>query len=752
MMIEQSAHLDKVKAALEPSFLEQYELQKVLGSGAMGMVVQAYQKELHRDVAIKFIIECDSGRAELLKRFKREAQAMASMRHPNVCPLFDYGVSNGNPYLVTELLHGRPLNEHMLRLGKLPLEEAVSTFRQIAAGLACAHELGITHRDLKPANVFVCDDNRVMVVDFGLVSTVGAQTQLTKTGTVLGTPLYMSPEQVTGIGITTASDIFSMGIIAYEMFTGRQPSTASSMLSLLKEKLQGAWTPLRKLNPPDVPKHLCQLVDECMALEVDDRPNAKEVVKRLTPANTLELDDEVTVVPVTVEPPKPLSMKGPPLVLLMLALLPILAYWATTNSSKPTVLHIKQFKAIKVNTTSADFAAEANKSARAQLTITNSLDGQVITRQGQGAMKSSWHFKVNGLPPGTALRAILSLTSQGKNLTKSVELMTDLLEAKKVFDLPYQELPETERRISDVPIISGERYFFNLAKGYLGVVDLLSGELVHSLDDLPPGNLRGDASRLYHYGRDFEMRAFSQQNLKLIWKTNVPKKGYAARFFVDETHILLRLNEGGYMCLDKKSGREKWRVLDPFLTRPYHCGGGLLVTNHLTSGRLPFWDLETGKRLPKSKMNQAGMTLTLTRYYGGEFYLGLVPHQLLVGDPRKGIRLDIDTPGLCDQLSVSGERIVLLTNPATLTCYGRTNGKKIWQVDIEKNTPDSYLRCDGRYVFMMHKNDSFVCWDIESGRKLFQWNCNFDTPAEVVCHGNDVIFSADGSIQRMTVH
>ena len=750
-MIEQSAHLDKMKAALEPSFLEQYELQKVLGSGAMGMVVQAFQKELNRDVAIKFIIENDSGRAELLKRFKREAQAMAKMRHPNVCPLFDYGVSNDNPYLVTELLHGQPLSEHMLRLGTLPLDEAVSTFRQIAAGLACAHELGITHRDLKPANVFVCDDERVMVVDFGLVSTVGAQTQLTKTGAVLGTPLYMSPEQVTGINITTASDVFSMGIIAYEMFSGKQPSTAPSMLSLLKERMQGAWIPLRKLNPPGVPQKLCQLVDECMSLEVDDRPNAKEVVKRLTATRTLELDDEVTIEPVTVAPTKS-EKEYSPIVFLVLPLLLILAYWASTNSTKPAVLDIEQFKAVKVNTTSAEFAAKANKSARAQLTITNSLNGEVITRRGQGAMKNNWQFKVNGLPPGAALRAILSLTAQGKNLTKSVELMTDILDGRKIFALPYQKLPETERRISDVPIIDGERYFFSLAKGYLGVLDLESGKLLFSKDNLPPGNLRGDSAHLYYYCRSFEMYAFSKEDLTPIWKIKLPEKGFATRFFIDGPNILLRLNDGGYMCLDKESGKEKWRQLDPFLTRPYHCGGGLLVTNHLTSGRLPFWDIETGKRLPKSRMNQTGMTLTLARYYDGEFYLGLVPHQLLVGDPRKGIRLDIDTPGHCSKLSVSGERIVLLTNPATLTCYKRSNGEKLWQTDIAKNTPDSYLRCDGRYIFMMHRNHGFTCYDIESGRRLFDWKCNFDTPSEVLCHGNDVLFSADGSIQRMTIH
>src|SRR3974390_250064 len=227
-----------------------YEIQASVGAGGMGEVYRAHDSRLNRKVAIKVLPTSFSADRDRLQRFSQEARAAAALNHPNILSIFDIGDEQGAPYVVSELLEGETLRER-LKSGPLPIRRVIDHAVQVARGLAAAHEKGIVHRDLKPENLFITNDGRVKILDFGLAKltrpetsdTADAATQTrqiaTDAGTVMGTVGYMAPEQVRGKPADPRSDIFAFGAILYEMLSGKRAfhgdSAADTMSALLKE-------------------------------------------------------------------------------------------------------------------------------------------------------------------------------------------------------------------------------------------------------------------------------------------------------------------------------------------------------------------------------------------------------------------------------------------------------------------------------------------------------------------------------------
>src|SRR5215472_9668888 len=256
------------------SKLGPYEIVSPLGAGGMGEVYRARDERLKRDVAIKVLPASYSQDAERLRRFEQEAQAAGGLNHPNITAVYDIGTENGAPYIVSELLDGETLRARLAG-GAFTPRRAVGHALQIAQGLAAAHEKGIVHRDLKPENVFVTNDGRVKILDFGLAKLTEpdsgdrSQTNLptltpgTEPGVVLGTLGYMPPEQVRGRPADARSDIFAFGAILYEMLSGRRAfhgDTAADAISAILTK-----------DPPDlsetnrrIPEGLERIVDHCL--------------------------------------------------------------------------------------------------------------------------------------------------------------------------------------------------------------------------------------------------------------------------------------------------------------------------------------------------------------------------------------------------------------------------------------------------------------------------------------------------------
>ena len=246
-----------------------FELVSLLGAGGMGEVWKAKDPALQREVAIKVLSAAFARDPDRLRRFEQEARAAAMLAHPNILAVYATGTEQGAPYLVTELLEGSTLRER-LRDGGLPEGKAIEYAIEIAQGLAAAHDKGLVHRDLKPENVFITRDGRVKILDFGLAKLVsdsaGHDQTRTATGVALGTPAYMSPEQVRGQPTDHRCDIFAFGAVLYEMLEGRRPFAGDSSVETMNAILSQAPPPLTRASPL-----VDEIVRHCLEKEPGER-------------------------------------------------------------------------------------------------------------------------------------------------------------------------------------------------------------------------------------------------------------------------------------------------------------------------------------------------------------------------------------------------------------------------------------------------------------------------------------------------
>jgi serine/threonine protein kinase len=277
-----------------------YRVLRVLGIGGMGVVFEAEDLQLHRRVALKALLPNYAANPSSRQRFLREVQAAAAIEDEHVVAIYQVGEERGVPFLAMPLLKGESLHDRLEREGKLPVGEVVRIGREIAEGLAAAHEKGLIHRDIKPGNVWLegrrasipaCPsgeegqqgclpyDFRVKILDFGLVRAVADDVRLTQPGAVAGTPAYMSPEQAEGLAGDARSDLFSLGCLLYRTCTGEQPFTGTATPSLLLAITTKPPRPPSELNP-DVSPALADLVMQLLAKAPNDRPASAAAVAR----------------------------------------------------------------------------------------------------------------------------------------------------------------------------------------------------------------------------------------------------------------------------------------------------------------------------------------------------------------------------------------------------------------------------------------------------------------------------------------
>lgn len=251
-----------------------YRIRKLLGKGAMGMVFLAEDPNLQRDVAIKVISPQAAFSESARERFLREARAMAALEHQMVIPIYHVGEENGLPYLVMPALKGMPLDDWLRKSGRASVEQANWLGRQVAAGLDAAHQQQVIHRDIKPANIWLtAPHGHVRILDFGLSVSMLEGVDLTMPGTVLGTPMYMSPEQAMGQPADSRSDLYSLGAVLYHVLSGRPLFQDENVYTLISSVISVPPTPLIEVAP-EIPKDSADLVMEMLQKDPQQRPQS----------------------------------------------------------------------------------------------------------------------------------------------------------------------------------------------------------------------------------------------------------------------------------------------------------------------------------------------------------------------------------------------------------------------------------------------------------------------------------------------
>ena len=274
---------DEQHARLQRALGEGYEVRSQLGRGGFATVYAAFDRQLKREVAIK-VLRAELEAPVFRERFRREAEAVAQLRHPHIVPIYAVGEADGLAWLIMPHIRGESLQQRIEREGKLPIDDATRILRDAAGALAAAHRSGILHRDIKPDNIMLDGpEGHVLLMDFGIAKALGGgDTAVTATGMIVGTPQYMSPEQATGDKtIDARSDIYSLGVVGFQMIAGAPPFSAPNIPMLIMKHIAELPPPLRSLRR-DCPAALESVIARCLEKEPDKRwTSADEMTRAL---------------------------------------------------------------------------------------------------------------------------------------------------------------------------------------------------------------------------------------------------------------------------------------------------------------------------------------------------------------------------------------------------------------------------------------------------------------------------------------
>ncbi len=393
-----------------------YQVVEQVGRGGMATVFKAYQPALERMVAIKVLPDFLAEDPEFRERFRREAVAIAKLRHPNILAVFDHGEIEGQPYIVTEFVEG---GTFAAELGKpVGLPRALDVLRSVASALDYAHQRGILHRDVKPSNILVTKDGTSVLGDFGLARMMATNERLTRFDMVVGTPEYMSPEQCAGTETGPASDQYALGVVAFEALTGHVPYHAETPAAVMLAQMQAPLPMARTVNP-GLPVAVERALMRALAKEPGDRyPNCTAFIEALTDSST-----EVAAVPspsraapatTAISPPKARSA-------------PAWGAWRTQSRAPRRVLSVWRAPALRMaaSSTTPTSASPRGLKENRRLTLRVRLRSATAARSTSGSTRtarsagSSTPQPSRTMSPTWSFASILEATSRSTGTSEA---------------------------------------------------------------------------------------------------------------------------------------------------------------------------------------------------------------------------------------------------------------------------------------------------------------------------------------------
>ncbi len=398
---------------LEPgTALGSYRIISELGRGGMATVYKAYQASLARNVAVKVLPEYFADEPGFKERFQQEAIAVANLRHRHIPAVHDYGEADGVTYIVSEYIDGGTLTSH---LGTpVPLEETIEVLEALAEALDYAHSKGVLHRDVKPSNVLLERDGTPVLADFGLAKIMASDmSRLTRTGTIVGTPEYMSPEQCEGENLTPAADLYALGVVAYEMLTGRPPFLGPTPLSVILAQVRDPLPPPRSVNP-QLPESIERVLMKALAKRPEDRYATCTLFVRELAAATADAHETAgaTSAPPALEEPQPAgAVIEAPLTML-----------ANVVTEPVTHAGIEELPAPAATIVEPAAPAEEVGAPAAEVTTVVSVPSRRRARPVIGNLKPGARRVVTG---AAALAVILALIGGGIGLARLTQLNPD---------------------------------------------------------------------------------------------------------------------------------------------------------------------------------------------------------------------------------------------------------------------------------------------------------------------------------------